>query len=157
MTVLFSSCSSTIEDRAKKQMKKTMHNEFKYASEFEISNEEIIFSNDSVFIMLFHLKGKKDNGEIAEGNMEYAYKESSMWGFGHPDVRAWDDYFQEIKPYGKNSVESYLELMKRLETEGITTRLTPYGIMQSASFAVNRKIPSDFTQKCEEYKKEKEQ
>lgn len=157
LALLSVSCSSTLEERARKQMKITMNNEFKYASEFEISKENVIFSNDSVFIMVFHIKGKKDNGEIAEGEMEYAYEEVSMRAWGHPEVIAWDDYFHAIKPFGKNSVESYLELMKEMEKEGYSMHnYTPFGIFNSALFAVGRKVPSDFSQKCDIYKKEKE-
>ncbi|MBQ6379542.1 MAG: hypothetical protein IJJ56_12220 [Prevotella sp.] len=59
-------------------MHKTLATEFKYADDFEITNENVIYRSDSVFIMLFHMKGKRDNGESAEGNMEYAYEERSM-------------------------------------------------------------------------------
>ena len=88
---LLTSCSSTIEERARKQMRVTLTNEFKYAYDFDISKEEVIYNNDSVFIMTFYMKGKKDNGEAAEGKMEYAYEEVSMWAYGHPEVRVWND------------------------------------------------------------------
>ena len=157
LALFFVSCSSTLEERARKQMKITMNNEFKFASEFEISKEKVIYNNDSVFIMVFHLKGKQDNGEIVEGEMEYAYEEIFMRAWGHPEVKAWNDYFQVIKPFGKNSVESYLELMKEMEKEGYSMHhLTPFSIVNSALFAVGRKVPSDFSQKCDIYKKEKE-
>ena len=84
---LYSSCSSTLEDRARKQMYKTLANEFKYADEFEITKENVIYNTDSVFIMLFHMKGKKDNGDITEGDLEYAYEEVSMWAWNHPEIK----------------------------------------------------------------------
>lgn len=152
------SCSSTLEERARKQMRVTLANEFKYADDFDISNEEVIFSNDSVFIMTFYMKGKKDNGESAEGKMEYAYEEVSMRAFGHPEVRAWNDYFRELKPYSKNSVEEHLDFMKSMADKGYSMlNRTPFGIMWSACFSVERKVPSDFSQKVDEYKKEKEE
>lgn len=116
---LLVSCSSTLEDRARKQMRVTLANEFKYADDFDISKEEVIFNNDSVFIMTFYMKGKKDNGESAEGKMEYAYEEVSMWAFGHPEVRVWNDYFRDLKPFSKNSVEKHLELLKKNGGKGL--------------------------------------
>jgi hypothetical protein len=107
--------------------------------------------------MLFHLKGKQNNGDIAEGEMEYAYEEVSMWAWGHPEVIAWNDYFHAIRPFGKNSVESYLEMMKEMEKKGYSMpNFTPFSIVNSAIFSVDRKVPSEFSQKCDQYKKDKE-
>lgn len=151
------SCSSTLEERARKQMRVTLANEFKYADDFDISKEEVIYNSDSVFIMTFYMKGKKDNGESAEGKMEYAYEEVSMWAYGHPDVRVWNDYFRDLKPLSKNSVEEHMELVKSMTEKGLEMpNMTPFGIMWSASFSVSRKVPSEFSIKVDEYKKEKE-
>ena len=139
-------------------MRMTLANEYKFANDFDISKEEVIYNNDSVFIMTFYMKGKKDNGESMEGKMEYAYEEVSMWAFGHPEVRAWNDYFRDLEPYSKNSVEEHLELMRSMSDKGYSMpNMTPYGIMWSASFSIRRKVPSDFSQKVDEYKKEKEE
>lgn len=156
--VFLASCSSTLEERARKQMRVTLANEFKYADDFDISKEEVIYNNDSVFIMTFYMKGKKDNGEAAEGKMEYAYEEVSMWAYGHPEVRVWNDYFRDLKPFSKNSVEEHLELMRSMAEKGYAMpNMTPFGIMWSASFSVGRKVPSEFSIKVDEYKKEKEE
>ena len=153
---MFSSCSSTLEERAKKQMMETLANEFEYADEFDISKENVIYNKDSVFIMLFHMKGKKDNGETIEGDLEYAYEETSMWAYDHPEVIVWDDYFKEITPFGKNSVEEYLEDMKDMNNKGKSMIFkTPYNIVRSVFFSMNRKVPSKFSKKVDEYKKEK--
>lgn len=154
---LYSSCSSTLEDRARKQMYKTLANEFKYADEFEITKENVIYNTDSVFIMLFHMKGKKDNGDITEGDLEYAYEEVSMWAWNHPEIKVWDDYFREINPFGKNSVEQYLDNMKSMADDGYSMPFkTPYGIVNSVIFSMNRKVPSEYRQKVEEFDKEKQ-
>lgn len=153
--IVLSSCSSTLEERAKKQMKITLANEFKYADEFDISKENVIYNKDSVFIMLFHMKGKKDNGKTIEGDLEYAYEESSMWAYGHPEVIVWDDYFEELTPFGKNSVEKYLENMKDMNKDGKSYAFkTPYNIVRSVLFSMKRKVPSEFSQKVDEYKKD---
>ena len=138
-------------------MYKTLSNEFKYAEDFEITNEKVIYNKDSVFIMLFHMKGKKDNGDVTEGDLEYAYEEQTMWYYGHPDVRVWDDYLCEIKPFGKNSVERYLELMKSMAEDGYSMPIkSPYNIMESAAFSTFRKIPSEWSLKVKEYDKDNE-
>ena len=113
LEVLFISCSSTLEERARNQMRTTLANEFKFANDFQITNENVIYNRDSVFIMLFHMKGKKDNGDITEGDLEYAYEEVSMWAFGHPEVRVWNDYFREMGKFSKNSVELHLNTIKQ--------------------------------------------
>ena len=153
--LLFLSCTTTLEERAKKQMRITLANEFRYANEFEISNENVIYNSDSVFIMLFHMKGKRDNGDITEGEIEYAYEEVSMRAYGHPDVRVWNDYFREIGRFGKNSVELHLDNIKEMSKKELSNPIrSPYSIIHSALFSVSRKVPSEFELKIEEYKKE---
>lgn len=151
--IQLSSCSSTFEERAKTQMYKTLANEFEYADELEILNENVIYNTDSVFIMVFHMKGKKNNGDYAEGDMEYAYEEISLWGLGHPDVRVWDDYLRELSPFKKNSVEQYIEDIKELADKGYTSSFkTPYQIAYSILFSMKRKIQSEYWIKVDEYK-----
>ena len=155
IVLFFVSCSTTLEERARKQMRITLANECKYANEFEITNENVIYNSDSVFIMLFHMKGKKDNGDITEGDFEYAYEEKSMWAYDHPDVRVWDDYFREIGRFGKNSVELHLDNIKEMSKKELANPIkSPYSIIYSALFSVSRKVPSEFKQKTDEYKKE---
>lgn len=154
--VFFLSCSSTLEERAKKQMRITFANEFKYANEFVISEEEVIYQSDSVFIMTFYLRGKKNNGEFVEGKMEYAYEERSMWAYNHPEVRTWNDYLRPLNSFSRNSVEEHLELMKEMTEKGYTLpKMTPFGIVSSAIFSTSRKVPSDYEMKREKYDKEK--
>lgn len=136
-------------------MRLTLANEFKYANEFEITNENVIYNKDSVFIMLFHMKGKKDNGDITEGDLEYAYEEESMWGYGHPEVRVWSDYLRDLKPFSKNSVEMYLDLIKSMSDDGYSmSNMTPFNIFEAAYFSTGRKVPSEFDLKVKEYKKD---
>lgn len=156
IVLLFISCSSTLEERARNQMRTTLANEFKFANDFQITNENVIYNRDSVFIMLFHMKGKKDNGDITEGDLEYAYEEVSMWAFGHPEVRVWNDYFREMGKFSKNSVELHLNTIKELSKKELSNSLkSPYSIVHSAIFSVSRKVPSEFELKIKEYKEDK--
>lgn len=73
--VLLGACNQTtsIERKAKSQMHKTMKELAKDPDSYKISNEKVIFSNDSTCVISFTGRGKNDFGAYHPTDYEYYY------------------------------------------------------------------------------------
>ena len=159
--LILNSCSKnkelSIEERALRQRQITLSNEFKNAAEFKITDDKIVYKSDSVVLIHFYMEGYNDKGFLTSGRMEYAYQEVTLWAFGHPELKVWDDYFIDIDKEG-SSIDMQKELIKSTKDAGLDSDIfeeSPYNMFSSALFSMSRKVPSQFTKEVEQLKVKK--
>ena len=85
--VSLSSCNS-FEDKAKKQLRTTMEELAKNPETYKITNEKVIYSNDSVCTISFIGRGQNDFGEYYTSRMEYTIVKLQHCDDGK--IRYWD-------------------------------------------------------------------
>ena len=74
LSMFFLGCSSDLENTAKKQMEKTMHELAKDPESVKISDIKTVFSDDSLCILDFKVTAKNRLGGVESSMFEYVYR-----------------------------------------------------------------------------------
>jgi len=69
-------CGCGIEQSAKSQMVKSIKKEALDPSSVKISDEEVVFKNDSICVIDFVLRQANRDGEMDKSKMEYSYMQA---------------------------------------------------------------------------------
>lgn len=103
------SCSSGLESKAKKQMKKTILEMAKNPESVKIDNVKTIINNDSLCVLSFNARGQNSFGGYDRSNYEYYYVKSKKDG-----KERYMEALQEIEDNKKGILESSEDLIYTL-------------------------------------------
>lgn len=91
-------CGCGIKHEARSQMMKSLKHETLDPSSVKVSDEEVVFANDSMCYIDFTVRQKNKDGDIRKSRMEYGYLKSTngiFENFSYIDNRSFQERLKE--------------------------------------------------------------
>lgn len=129
-TILFCSCTSSIERKAKKEMKRKMTKVAKIPKSVKITNLNTVYVDDSLCILHYDFEGKNSYGVPVKNKEEFVYwiSDDGIFAYyndideGKSVLELAKDRYQENEPYlkqeildSKEKTEEYKKLCLEVE------------------------------------------